>query len=884
MDQQQVFSNEKEWQFRVAALEEQISQQSLALAEKDRELEISKSLARVRAVTMAMNNSSELNIVINVVYEEIVKLDPQLDRCIIFTIDPVTRTSLWWMASGEDIPFQSGLFIDYHEHEPYLSCLNAFDKQTERWSYLLEGETKKDWDAYLFEYSGLRSLPEIVRRNMMSFDRIYLFGSFSDFGCLSSGSVEPLGEDSMEMLVRFTKEFNLTYRRFLDFKQLERQAREAMIETALEKVRSRSLAMHHSDELPQVAAIVFEKLTELKFTVDDGAVGILIFEKGSKEHQQWIADPEHIYPFRFHIPYSDHQMCRELIEGWENEIGFSSKIYSFEVKNEYMQYLFTHSEMGLIPEDVKKHILSSKEYGVSIAYEKNTGILIPTNSGRLVAGDQVEVLKRFSRVFEQAYIRFRDLQKAETQAYEAQIETALERVRSRTLAMQHSGELAETAGVLFRQLNSLHIGPNRLYICVFNEEKNEIEFWLTDDEGINITSKFAGKTDRNDTIRKMYEGWKKELRSLIVEMNDEELEKYFRYFGNELHVPSRFAQAHRKRFQNIAYFSKGFVGMASPEEQPASTLQLMERFAYVFNLTYTRFSDLKLAEAHAVQAAEDLVKLQAEKKRAEEALLELRATQKQLVHAEKMASLGELTAGIAHEIQNPLNFVNNFSEVNKEMLAELEEEIKKGSLDNAKAIAADLILNEEKINFHGRRADAIVKGMLEHSRTGGSEKEAYDINALTHENLFFCYHALKARDKSFNAAIETHFDPSIGLMHITPKDLSRAILNIVNNAFYAVNQKSQGNELRYEPKVVVTTIRYNSHVEISVRDNGDGIPEKVMDKVFQPFFTTKPPGQGTGLGLSLAYDIVKVHGGEIRVNNHPGAGAEFVIVLPLNSN
>jgi len=382
----------------------------------------------------------------------------------------------------------------------------------------------------------------------------------------------------------------------------------------------------------------------------------------------------------------------------------------------------------------------------------------------------------------------------------------------------------------------------------------------------------------------MYDGWKKEMKSLIVDMKDEELEKYFNYLGNELHVPFRFALAHKRRIQYIAYFSRGFVGMASPDEQPASTLQLMERFAYVFNLTFIRFSDLKLAEAHAVQAAEDLVKLQTEKKRAEDALAELRATQKQLVHAEKMASLGELTAGIAHEIQNPLNFVNNFSEINKEMLAELEEEINKGRLDNAKAIAADLVLNEEKINFHGRRADSIVKGMLEHSRTGASEKEAYDISALIHENLFFCFHALKARDKSFNSAIETHFDPSIGLMHITPKDLSRAILNIVNNAFYSVNQKSQGNELHYEPKVVVTTIRYNSYVEISVRDNGDGIPEKVMDKVFQPFFTTKPPGQGTGLGLSLAYDIVKVHGGEIRVNNHPGVGAEFVIVLPLDAN
>jgi len=273
-----------------------------------------------------------------------------------------------------------------------------------------------------------------------------------------------------------------------------------------------------------------------------------------------------------------------------------------------------------------------------------------------------------------------------------------------------------------------------------------------------------------------------------------------------------------------------------------------------------------------------------QKAKADKALVELKSTQVQLIQSEKMASLGELTAGIAHEIQNPLNFVNNFSDVNTELIDEAEKEMEKGNMEDVKAILNDIKDNEQKINHHGKRADAIVKGMLQHSRKSGLVKEPTDINKLADEYLPLSYHGLRAKDKSFNATLKTDFDESIGNINIIPQDIGRVVLNLFNNAFYAVNEKKKQNPTGYEPTVSVSTKKINSGVEIKVADNGTGIPQKVLDKIFQPFFTTKPTGHGTGLGLSLSYDIVKGHGGELKVVTKEGEGSQFIIQIPNQSS
>ena len=280
------------------------------------------------------------------------------------------------------------------------------------------------------------------------------------------------------------------------------------------------------------------------------------------------------------------------------------------------------------------------------------------------------------------------------------------------------------------------------------------------------------------------------------------------------------------------------------------------------------------------------------KKKANKVLIQtlsnLKSTQSQLIQSEKMASLGELTAGIAHEIQNPLNFVNNFSEVSNELIDEMKIEFKKGDTEEGFAIADDIKQNLEKINHHGKRAADIVKGMLQHSRSSSGVKELTDINALSDEYLRLSYHGLRAKDKSFNATMKTDFDETIGNINIIPQDIGRVILNLITNAFYAVNEREKllANSQQliastYKPTVSVSTKKEGNTVLISVKDNGGGIPQKILDKIFQPFFTTKPTGQGTGLGLSLSYDIVKAHGGELKVETKEGEGAEFIIQLPL---
>jgi two-component system, NtrC family, sensor kinase len=268
-------------------------------------------------------------------------------------------------------------------------------------------------------------------------------------------------------------------------------------------------------------------------------------------------------------------------------------------------------------------------------------------------------------------------------------------------------------------------------------------------------------------------------------------------------------------------------------------------------------------------------------KRLNETLRNLQAAQNQLILTEKMASLGELTAGIAHEIQNPLNFVNNFSEVNMELIAELKEELEAGNLEDIKAIADDIAINEEKILQHGKRADSIVKGMLQHSRISNGQKELTDINSLCDEYLRLSYHGLRAKDKSFNADFQTDFDPTLPKISIIPQDIGRVLLNLINNAFYTVNERSKKGETGYVPTVSITTqLTAYSQLLIAVKDNGNGIPEEIKNKIFQPFFTTKPTGEGTGLGLSLSYDIVKAHGGELKAESDIGEGTRFFITLP----
>jgi two-component system, NtrC family, sensor kinase len=390
--------------------------------------------------------------------------------------------------------------------------------------------------------------------------------------------------------------------------------------------------------------------------------------------------------------------------------------------------------------------------------------------------------------------------------------------------------------------------------------------------------------------------------------------------NDSLNAPEKISQ-----FQNIGFDEQLRINELEKEriekENKMRIYALLAGIAVVLLIAFLLYrNNRNRRKANELLTAQK-EEIEVQKKSVEHALSDLKSTQAQLIQSEKMASLGELTAGIAHEIQNPLNFVNNFSELNGELIEELNEEIELGNYEDVKDIAKDIAGNEEKIKHHGKRAEEIVKGMLQHSRSGDGVKEPTDINALCDEYLRLSYHGFRAKDKTFNATIKTEFDDAIGMVEVVPQDMGRVILNLLNNAFYACTDRSDStsaersvstgadpglsarakrshsagtvpsrstvNEEKphptdsYEPTVSVSTKLKKNKFEIRIVDNGNGIPQEVLNKVFQPFFTTKPTGQGTGLGLSLSYDIVNAHGGRLKVETKDGEGSVFIIELPL---
>ena len=448
--------------------------------------------------------------------------------------------------------------------------------------------------------------------------------------------------------------------------------------------------------------------------------------------------------------------------------------------------------------------------------------------------------------------------------------------------MQEPEELKDVAQVLRTEMGLLGVEELEtcsIYINDESAEKAECWYALKDtksEEKKLVNDHFA--LNLNDTWvgREMLQFYQSPKKQISIIMQGDNRKEWIRYCEeNSAPLRGYYGEVIPDRTYHLYKFSHGAIGAASAGDISEESWRMLNRAASVFSLAYSRFKDL-------TQARTDLIKLKEEKKRAEEALTELQATQKQLIQSEKMASLGELTAGIAHEIQNPLNFVNNFSDVSNELLEEMKAELEKGNAEDAKAIAISVKENLEKILHHGKRADAIVKGMLQHSRSSSGQKELTDINTLAEEYLRLAYHGLRAKDKFFNAKFETDLDPSINKINVVPQEIGRVILNLINNSFYAVSEKKRHVSNGYEPSVTVSTKKINDKVEIRVMDNGNGIPQKDLDKIFQPFFTTKPTGQGTGLGLSLSYDIVtKGHDGEIKVETKEGEGSAFIISLPM---
>jgi len=1024
--------------------------------EQSREARIEAALERVRSRTMAMQKSDELSTISSELFKQVQLLEVPSWYCAFNINDEDPNSSLEWGSNGERT------FEKYRT--PRENIFLCYYEAGQRGETLFINEIGKEECPAHYEYlcslSGVGEQLLAMKANGIPFPVSQIdHVAFFKYGYILFITYGPAPE-AHDIFKRFAKVFEQTYTRFLDLQKAEAQAREAQIEAALEKVRSRTMAMQHSDELNPTADILFEQLKKLG--ADLQGVAFTICDKNSTIITKWTS----IGIFSF--PYTIEPAEQNMYEAWKNNVPLYEEVFEGEKLRKYYETLM---EVPAFKQGLQKMLdagfpIPTWQKNHAVSFQQGYLLVITTKPF-----EETQIFVRFGKVFEQTYTRFLDLQKAETQAREAQIEAALEKVRSKAMSMHVSTELKEVASEMRNQLHLL--GQKALETCaihLYDVTPDYIETWAalrlpdSEDEMVKVEASYPKKGIRilEETI-KNYSSKKMDYVLEVDKANEIELFEEIKKrapaaYKVILESTKGKADDDVWVYWSLSDFPGGSLVMVTHKLPHEDERRLLRRFANVFGLAYQRFSDLQKAETsareaikqaaldriradiasmrttedleritpviwtelkilgisfircgvfimddekelihtflstpdgkaiaaihipydtpgkiklipqnwrknqkytdhwndpdfidfanallqqHAIVSAdqylsgvphggfylhfvpflqgmmyvgnttalreeainliqsvadafatayaryEDFNKLEAAKKRVDSTLTELQATQKQLIQSEKMASLGELTAGIAHEIQNPLNFVNNFSEVSKELLDEMKDAMDKGETEEAKEIMQDVINNLEKINHHGKRADGIVKGMLQHSRSSSGQKELTDINALCDEYLRLSYHGLRAKDKTFNAKFETDFDRSLPKINVVPQEIGRVILNLINNAFYAVNEKQKAESQmqkaeHYEPTVTVSTKKDNDKVIISIKDNGTGIPSTIKDKIFQPFFTTKPTGSGTGLGLSLSYDIVtKGHGGELKVETTDGGGSEFVILLSL---
>jgi len=646
-------------------------------------------------------------------------------------------------------------------------------------------------------------------------------------------------------------------------RQLAEKNRKLETEASLDKVRSRTMTMRNSAELSEASALLFHELTELGIKAI--RIGVGIFDDASDAMELWttsVSDDKEVLQKLDYFSLYIHPVYENLISCRRQKKPYAlTKLKGNEVKHYYQ------SMTAFVTPQVQ-HIYNDEEYFYSFFFEQGTLNVVTHQS---LTDDECIVMTQFAHAFGLIYTRFLDLQKAENQTREVSKEAALDKIRAEIASMRTTEDLEHITPLIWKELITLGVPFSRCGMFIIREDEKIVQAYLSTPEGKSLAVLHLAFSE-NETTAKMIECWRNKT-VYKEQWNREQFQNWVRsmYARDHYSITDEYATIDPlfgSTTLNLHFipFSQGMLYIGGHEVIVESEIELVRSLADTFSVAYARYEDFK--------------QLEEAKNKIELALSELKSTQSQLVQSEKMASLGELTAGIAHEIQNPLNFVNNFSEINGELLKELTEEAEKGNMEEVKAIAKDILFNSEKINHHGKRADSIVKGMLQHSRTSSGQKEPTDINALCDEYLRLAYHGLRAKDKSFNATTKSDFDNNIGKINVLPQDLGRVILNLINNAFYAVDERKKQNENGYEPTVIVSTKKENGKIEIKVKDNGNGIPKKVLDKIFQPFFTTKPTGQGTGLGLSLAYDIItKGHGGELKVETKEGEGSEFIITL-----
>ncbi len=836
-----------------------------------REAEIELGLERVRAMAMAMQSSNQLASLISRVFGELAKLGFGLRGCSLYIIDESSMSAKIWLISPANVDAPECLHFAFPDQPFSNAAWKAWKERMPNWVYDLKGAEKRAWHEFLFTQTDFRGLPDAVKAAMGEAEQLWYTFSFSNFGGIQTVGEQPLSDDNLDILARFVKVFDLTYTRFNDLKQAEAQAREAKIEAAMERVRSQTMAMRKTDELAETASLVFHQLQLLGAVRQTDRFSISIIDEQTGDAAVWITKPGGQQKLNSQaLPMKELEYYNNKYHTWKELPGPQRK--NLLIFNElqgaelaaFEKFIIRYTD---IYEDEDKMASPAPRLFQLDAYFSH-GCLTVTGLEASDAATQ-NIVKRFASIFEQTYVRFLDLQKAEAQAKEAIKQASVDRVRGQIASMRTTSDLDRITPLIWNELTVLGVPFIRCGVFIIDEQEQLIHTHLSTADGKALAT-FNLKFDSEGIGQHVLPAWR-EKQVTTIHWSKEEFAAYTRNLTEQGTVGSkeRYVTEHPDTSLDLHFlpFLQGmlYVGNIAPLTQ--DEMGLVQSLTIAFSTAFARY--------------EDFNKLEAAKLEVEETLTQLKATQTKLIQSEKMASLGELTAGIAHEIQNPLNFVNNFSEVSAELIDEMEAELEKGDTAEAMIIAADIKQNLEKIRHHGKRADGIVKGMLQHSRSASGEKQPTNLNALADEFLRLSYHGLRAKDKSFNADMTTHFDPDLPTIEVISQDIGRVMLNLFNNAFYAVHQKQKTAGAGYRPEVIVNTARENGQVIIRIKDNGSGIPDGIRQKIMQPFFTTKPTGEGTGLGLSISYDIVvKGHGGSIDLVTKENEFTELTVCLP----
>jgi len=888
----------EEWKREKEKLEKLVAERTADLQVKNRELEIEAASGRVRAVAMGMQEPDDIMTVLNVMKEEIDTFELGNIATWIWTKDEDGLITQWDISEvieeGNLVNFN--LTFDINKWPEVNRHAREWEKGKKYYALNWSGEKLKDIvdEVGQVDPDSGNMFRQAVEQGQIE-DYWHAAAPFSK-GAVGLDFISTPPEITESILLKISSAFEVAYQRFENLKKAEAQAREAKIETALERVRSRTMAMQKSDELTDASRVLDEQVRALG--IQTWGCAFHIYADNAEGDFEWFSTANGSLPF-YKTPRAGFFL--DFYERGKRGEKFYIKEFAGEECKAHYDYLKTLPVVGDSLKDLEKSGIPLPDYQLDhVAFFNHGYILFITYEPVPEAHD---IFQRFAKVFEQTYTRFLDLKKSEQQAYESKVEASLERVRGMAAAMNHSDDLMQIAEAMFREMEILKINPLRYGLGMIDGEKKEAKLWAsTVDDGHYLDMLGTLSLTWHPMLKKVLDAWDAQHEELIYELKGKELSDYYQKIGQvnpDIPNLSTLQDPKTEITQYVSFFpfKSGALYAFTDGEPGEEGKSILKRFANLFEQAHIRYNDLQKAEQQARLIRE-------ERDRLDIALKELEATKDQLVQQEKLASLGQLTAGIAHEIKNPLNFVNNFSEVSVELVEETRKELSAVSdqlsaedrekVHEALAILNDIEMNLKKIHEHGSRADSIVKSMLEHSRGGSGKMEPTDLNGLVKEYVNLSFHGMRAGKEPINVDIDLQLDENIGDVPLIAEDFSRVIVNLCNNAFDAMREKTlsppsghpsprgrgAGGEGEYTPKLTVRTKSDGKNITLEIEDNGPGIPDDIKDKILQPFFTTKKGTEGTGLGLSITNDIIKAQGGTLEFKTEAGNGSVVVISLP----